>query len=170
MDIVKAASDWAKAEVVSAMFFMLFGLVYLLAAAGFWQWASTALTRALAIPMLLAGALLLSAGISFYVSNKSKLANFAGEYNADPASVIASELERTESTIKTYESVALKVFPVIIFVAILIATFVSQPLVRAICIAIIAFLAVLVLLDSQALKRMKKYDQQLRWTQAELNR
>lgn len=73
MEILKAANDWAKAEVVSSMFFMLFGIVYLLGALVLWKWGSSALTKALVIPILIAGGLLLSAGVSFYLSNKGRL-------------------------------------------------------------------------------------------------
>lgn len=161
MEIIKAASDWAKAEIVSSMFFMLFGLIYLLASFGLWQWGNAPLAKALVIPMLIAGGLLLSAGGSFYFSNKSRLANFETSYKANPATFIASEVERTAQTVKTYENVALKVFPGIIAVAALLLFFMPNPLIRAICIAIIAFLSVLVLLDSQALKRTKVFHEQL---------
>lgn len=161
MDIITAANQWARAELVSAIFFILFGLAWLFVSFACWQWGSTALTKALIIPMLLAGLLLAGAGIGFYVSNNAKLKSFESDYKNNPSELITSEIERTEQTIKTYQNVALKVFPAIIVIALLVCLFVSYPLVRAICIGIIAFLAVLVLLDSQALKRMKVYNQHL---------
>lgn len=161
MEIVKAASEWAKAEIVSAMFFMLFGLVYLFASIGLWQYGTTSLMKATFIPLLVAGALLLMAGIGFYFSNKSKLNNFEKEYKANPSELINSELSRAASTIKTYENVALKVFPLLIIIAGLVFWFVSNPTIKGICIGVIAFFFVLVLLDSQALKRMKTYHQAL---------
>lgn len=161
MEIIKAATEWAKAEVVSAIIFMLFGLAYILGSLGFWKLGNTPLTKALVIPLLIAGVLLLGAGISFYLSNKSKLTNFEKGYKENPSAMINSEMERTGSTIKTYENVALKVFPAIIILAAMVSFFVPNPLVRAISIAIIAFLLVLVLLDSQALKRIKTYHHQL---------
>lgn len=168
MEIIKAAQDWAKGEIFSAIIFMLFGLVYLFAAFGCWQWGTTPLARALVVPILIAGGLLLSAGIGFYFSNKARLADFEPAYKTNPTELINSEIERTSQTIKTYENVALKVFPAIILLAGIIAIFVSTPIWRAICIAIIAFLAVLVLLDSQALKRMKTFNQQLEIVKKEL--
>lgn len=169
MDIVNAASIWAKAEINSAKLFMLFGLVYLLLAIAFWQFGNTAFSKTLIIPTLVAGALLLSAGIGFYQSNKSKLASFAPDYKANPSVFVKSEIERTEKTIKTYEQVALKVFPAIIFVAALLSFFIAKPLIKAICFAIIAFLLVLVILDSQALKRMKTYHQKLELAEKDLS-
>lgn len=168
MDILKAASDWAKAEVVSSAFFMFFGFAYLLAALCFWQMGNTPLTKALIIPTLIVGGLLLIAGIGFYISNKSRLKSFETAYKANPSDWIKSEITRTEQTIKTYENVALKVFPVIVILAALLSVFMSAPIVRAIGIAIIAFLSAIILLDSQALKRMKSYHQQLELAAAEL--
>lgn len=161
MEILKAASDWAKAEIVSSIFFMLFGIIYLLAAFGFWRWGNSTLMKSLFIPILIAGGLLLSAGVGFYLSNKSRLTSFETSYKTSPSALIEAEIERTTQTIKTYENIALKVFPAIIIVAVLLSIFISTPIIRAICIAIIAFLSVLVVLDSQALKRTKTYHQQL---------
>lgn len=161
MDLIKAANEWAKAEIVSSMFFMFFGLSYILISIACWKVGNTPLTEALYIPLLIAGGLLLSAGISFYFSNKSKLNNFETEYRANAAALIKAEKSKTESTIKTYQNVALKVFPAIVILAILISLLISNPTVKAICIAIVAFLSVLVILDSQALKRIKTYYQKL---------
>jgi len=167
MEIVKVATEWTKAEIVSSIIFMLFGLSYMLGSVGLWKFGQTPLTKSLILPLLIAGVLLLSAGISFYLSNKSRIANFENEYKANPSTLINSEFSRTASTIKTYETIALKVFPVIILVAALVSWFISNPIVRAISIAIIAFLFVLVLLDSQALKRIKAYHQQLKLERTE---
>lgn len=123
---------------------------------------TTPFLSALFIPMLVAGILLLMAGISFYFTNKSKLNSFEADYKATPTAFLDSEIESTAKTIKTYENVALKVFPAIILTALLIAIFVSFPMVKAICVGLVAFLSVLVLLDSQALKRMKLYHQHLK--------
>jgi len=170
MEIIKAAEDWAKAEMVSSIFFMLFGLAYLYASISFWKLGTTQLSKALIIPLLIAGGLLLSAGISFYLSSKSKLADFEKEYNENTSAIVKSEIKRTKSTIKTYQNVALKVFPAIIVVAALVYIFISIPMVRAICIGLIAFLSILILLDSQALKRMKTYHHQLELAEGELHK
>ena len=143
------------------MFFMLFGLIYVIASFAFWKFSDAPLSQALFIPLLIAGGLLFSAGVSFYLTNKTKLAQFEKEYKEDPLALIDVEIDRTEKTIKTYENVALKVFPGIILLAAIIIFVISNPMVRAICIALIAFLSVLVILDSQALKRMKTYHHQL---------
>lgn len=161
MEILNAAITWTRAELTSSLFFMLFGIIYITTSIGLWQLGNSQLTKALIIPMLIAGGLLLSAGISFYFSNKTRLTNLETEFNVNPTEMISAEITRTATTIKTYENVALKVFPAIVVLAILLAIIISNPIVRAISIAVAAFLSVLILLDSQALKRIKTYHQQL---------
>lgn len=161
MGIVKEATKWAKAEIVSAMIFMLAGIVYIVLAFTCWTTNGSPLIDALPIPILIAGGLLLAAGIGFYTSNKSRLKSFEADYQSDPNALISSEIERTQKTIKSYEKVALRVFPGIILIAAMIYFSVQTPITKAICVGIIAFLFVIVLLDSQALKRMRTYHQKL---------
>lgn len=167
MEIIRAATEWAKAEIVSSVFFMLFGLLYIVGSIGLWKFGNTPMTKALFIPLLVAGGLLLGAGVSFYLSSRAILTNLEIEYNANPAEWINSEIQRVESTKKTYENVAMKVFPAIIVVAVFVFFLVSNSTLRSISLAIIAFLVVLVLLDSQALKRIMVYHDKLKLTLVE---
>ena len=41
MEILKTATDWAKTEVFSSAFFIIFGVVFVLASIGFWQMGKT---------------------------------------------------------------------------------------------------------------------------------
>ena len=52
MDILKAATDWAKAEVFSSMFFIFFAILMLLGSLGFYGIGKTAMAKAYVIPML----------------------------------------------------------------------------------------------------------------------
>jgi len=54
--------------------------------------------------------------------------------------------------------------------AALVALFINNIRIRSICIALIAFFVVLVLLDSQALKRMKTYHSKLKSESIELKK
>ena len=90
MEILKTATEWAKAEVFSGQIFIFFGVLFFLGALGFWQLGKTELAKAYIFPTLVAGALLLAAGLGFYFSNKSKLANFESDYKANPVTFIES--------------------------------------------------------------------------------
>ena len=161
MEVLKAATEWAKAEVFSSQFFIFFGVLFIVASIGFWQMGKTDVAKAFIIPTLVAGALLLMAGLSFFISNKSRLSNFETEYKKDSSAFIQSEIARTEKTIASYTNTAFKVFPVIIMMAALLFIFIDKPTWRAISITTIAFLTIIILIDSHAHPRTEVYHQHL---------
>ena len=63
MELLKLATEWAKAEVFSTRFFILFGLLFIAASFGFLKLGKTDLAKAYIIPMLIAGILLLIIGV-----------------------------------------------------------------------------------------------------------
>mgnify|MGYP001111742544 FL=1 len=99
MDILKAATDWAKAELISTPFFILFGLLFMATSMGFWQWGKTDLARAYIIPSLVAGLLLLTIGVGLFYTNKSRIIQFEKEFRTDSTAFYQSEIKRTESTL-----------------------------------------------------------------------
>jgi cytochrome oxidase assembly protein ShyY1 len=62
MELLKLAIDWAKTEIFSSTFFVVFGILFLLASLGFWQFGKTDLAKAYIIPSLVAAVLLLIIG------------------------------------------------------------------------------------------------------------
>lgn len=62
MELLKLATEWAKEEVFSTRFFMLFAILFLIASIGFWQLGKTDLAKAYVIPTLVSGLLLLTIG------------------------------------------------------------------------------------------------------------
>jgi len=162
MDFLKASTQWAKDEVFSSAFFILFGMLFILATIGFWQLGKTEAARAFIYPTLVAGSLLLMAGISFTVSNKTRLSNFETEYKANPSSFIKAEIARTEKTMWEYRNIAMKVLPLIVVVAALLIVFIDKPIWRAISMTLIAMLLCMISIDSLALSRMEKYHNELK--------
>ena len=146
MDIVKTATEWSKDELFSSLFFILFGIMFVVGSIGFWQLGKTDVAKSFIYPMLIAGALLLTAGIGFFFGNKSRLTNIETEYKANPSAFVQSEIERTEKTMGEYQNIAFKVFPLIIAVAALLMVFVNSPTWRAISIVTIATLLMLSLI------------------------
>ena len=127
MEILKAATDWAKAEVFSSMFFILFGVLFVLATIGFWQLGKTDIARAFIFPTLIAGMLLLAVGLGLFFTNKSRLANFPTAYNSDPIAFVQSEITRAEKTMAEYQNIVFKIIPIIIVVAALLIVFIDKP-------------------------------------------
>ncbi|MEM9329319.1 MAG: hypothetical protein AAGA85_26900, partial [Bacteroidota bacterium] len=92
MEILKLATDWAKDEVFSSRFFILFGILFLVSAIGFWQLGRTDLAKAYQFPTLIAGLLILTVGLGIYFTNKSRVTSFEMAYKADPAAFVQSEI------------------------------------------------------------------------------
>lgn len=161
MDILKAATDWAKAELFSTPFFILFGFVFMAASFGFWQLGKTDMARAYIIPTLVAGVLLLTIGLGLFFTNKSRITQFKTAYNTNASAFVASEITRTEATLKEYDTIVFKAIPIIIIVAALSIIFISTPTWRAISITTIAMLIVILLIDGTAHARIDAYKKQL---------
>ncbi len=161
MDILKAATDWAKAEVFSTPFFILFGVLFMATSVGFWQLGKSEMARAYIIPTLVAGALLLIIGLGLFFTNKSRITQFETAYNTDASAFVQSELARAESTLKEYETIVFKVIPFIIIAAALLIVFINTPTWRAISITTIAMMVVILLIDGTAHARIDAYNKQL---------
>ena len=161
MDILKTSTDWAKAELFSTPFFILFGLVFISASIGFWQLGKTDIARAHIIPTLVAGILLLTIGLGLFFTNKSRITEFESAYNKDASAFVESEITRTESTLKEYRTVVFKAIPIIIIIAALLIIFINTPTWRAISITTIAMLIIILLVDGNAYGRIETYNKQL---------
>lgn len=161
MDILKAATDWAKAELFSTPFFILFGVMFMSASVGFWQLGKTDMARAYIIPTLVAGALLTIIGLGLFFTNKARIKQFETAYNADASAFVASELVRAEATLKEYKTIVFTAIPLIIAACALVIFFMSTPVWRASMITTIAMLVVILLIDGTAHARIDAYNKQL---------
>lgn len=161
MDILKAAVDWAKDEVFSSLFFILFGMIFLTATIGFWQLGKTEVAKAYIFPTLVAGVLILTVGIGIFIANKSRTQSFVTQYEENATDFIHSEIARTQQSMNEYKTIVFKVIPFIIVVAALLIVFVHTPIWRAISITTIAMMTIIILLDSNANARLTNYNQQL---------
>jgi len=168
MDILKAATDWAKAELFSTPFFILFGGLFVLASIGFWQLGKTEMARAYILPTLVAGVLLMIIGLGLFFTNKSRITQFETAYNSDASAFVASELKRTEATLKEYQTIVFKAIPFIIIVCALVIVFVDKPIWRASMITTIAMLVVILLIDGTAHARVDAYQEKLLSVEQEL--
>lgn len=161
MDIIKFATDWAKAEVFSARFFIFFALLLLAGSAGFWQLGKTEIARSFIVPALVTGILLLAVGVGIFYANKSRIASFQEAYEKDAAAFVQSEIQRTDKSLGEYRTIVFKVIPMIIVVAALLIVFFQNPTVRAASILTIGMMVVILLVDSNANARLQEYRAEL---------
>lgn len=161
MEILKTATEWAKAEVFSSTFFILFGVIFVAASIGFWQLGKTDLAKAYIIPTLVAGAFLLSAGLGLFFTNQSRITSFETAYNNDAPAFVESEIVRADKVLNEYKTVVFTAIPLIIAACALVIKFVNTPIWRASMITTIAMLVVILLIDGNANERHKAYKEQL---------
>lgn len=161
MEILKIATDWAKAEVFSTQFFILFGFLFALASVGFWQLGKTDIAKAYIIPTLVASLILMIIGFGLYFTNKSRVKEFEIAYKNNSSIFVESELARVESTLKEYQTIVFKIIPLIIAIAAILILFIDSPTWRAISITTIALMVIILLIDGTAHARIEAYNQQL---------
>ena len=161
MEILKSATDWAKAEVFSSTFFILFGIMFVAASIGFWQLGKTDMAKAYIIPTLVAGSLLLAIGLGIFFTNKSRVSGFTTAYNSDAPAFVESEIARVEQSSNEYRTIVFKIIPLIIVVFALLIIFINTPIWRAISITTIAMMVVILVIDSNANARLEVYKEQL---------
>ncbi|SDF45724.1 hypothetical protein [Limimaricola pyoseonensis] len=161
MDIVKTATVWMRAEMLSAAFFILFGLSFLLASLGFWQLGRTDMARAYVVPMLVAGTLILIIGVGLFVPSQARLTSFPAAYAIDSAGFIAEEIARADKVLNEYRIVVFRVIPLIIAACALAILYFETPLWRASLITTIGMMAVILVIDTNASARLASYREQL---------
>lgn len=170
MNVLKAATEWAKDELVSTPFFVLAGVVFLAISLGFWQVGKTDLAKAYIIPTLVAGTLLVIIGLGLFFTNKNRITQFETAHTTDASAFIASELERTEATLKEYKNIVFTGIPIIIVICSMVLFFVNAPIWRASMITSITMLAVIMLIDGLAHARIAEYNQLLIQVQKEIEK
>ncbi len=161
MDILKATTYWLKSELFSTPFFILFGIIFITASAGFWQLGKTEMARAYIIPTLVAGSLLCIIGLGLFFTNKSRLKAFEKSYKLDASAFVETELERADNTLKEYSNIVFTAIPIVLILCCLSLLFFKTPAWRASMITIMAMLVVILLIDGTAHARMDEYNKQL---------
>lgn len=161
MDILKTATEWAKAEVFSTSFFIIMGLVFVLASIGFWQLGKTDIAKAYIFPALVVGALLLTIGLGLFFTNKSRISSFEVDYNKNKQTFIQSEIVRADKALYEYKTIVFKAIPIIISICALLIVFIDKPIWRASMITTIAMMVVILLIDGTAKDRLETYKEQL---------
>ena len=161
IEILKTATDWAKAEVFSTSFFIFFAVMFIMAGIGFWKLGITDLARAYIVPTLVAGTLLLITGLGLVFTNISRTINFPAAYDSDATAFVESEMTRLEKAANEYRTVVFKAIPIIIAACAFCIIFIDKPIWRTGMITIIAMMAVILLVDGTANARLEPYKTQL---------
>lgn len=161
MDVLKLSTDWAHAEVFSAKIAALIGLLFFMAAIGFWQLGKTVMANAFVWPLLIAGGLIFTVSAGLYFTNKPRISQFEKAYKHDTKAFVKTEIERTSKSQKEL-ALVFKILPCIIIAAALLIMFTNTPMWRATGITIMALMIILLLIDSNTNARNTAYHQALK--------
>ena len=157
MELLKTAIDWAKAEVFSTSFFILFAILFMLASGCFWQLGKTEIARAYILPTAIAGILLFIIGAGLVYTNQTRISQFEKANKEDMTAFLASEIERADRTLQEYKTVVFTAIPIIIAACALLLVFFHSPKWKASLITSMAMLIVILLIDGTAQGRIKAY-------------
>lgn len=161
MDILKTATDWTRADVMSSWVFVLFGLAFVAASFGFWQLGRTEMARAYVIPGLVAGVLLLVLGGGLLYGAQKTLAGLEPAFTSDARAFVAAEMARVDKTLADYSFAVFKVMPLIVAVSAILMMVLHGPGWRAGLITTMLFIGVIMLVDTNANARLQAYKGQL---------
>lgn len=96
MNFFNYTTSWIKGEIFEAVFIIIFGALTIVGGFLFWKLGSTPSAKALLFPLAVTGTILLTTGISMYVSNQKRLVEYEQNYTQDNTSFITSEKKRVE--------------------------------------------------------------------------
>ena len=160
MDIIKLSTDWAKAEVSSAKVVLLFSMIEVLAAIGFWYWGKTAIARIFPWPLLVMGLFLIAVGVGLYSANQPRIARFEAAYRSEPKAFLDSEIQRTAKS-QGELNLVFMILPAIIIIAAIVIMLAPATGWRAIAVTVILTAAFLMVVDSNTAARNDAYHTQL---------
>lgn len=161
MDMMKAATDWARAELLGSSLFILFGAAFVAASLGLWHFGKTDVSRAYVIPFVVAGVLLSILGAGLVFGAQRNLAGFASAHAEDAAAFLAAETAHAERVVAQYRLAVFRVMPLIVIACGALLMVVGSPAWRAALLTAIAVIAVVLLIDSAALARAEKFREQM---------
>lgn len=167
MDILNIAQQWAKNEAFASKFFIVAAVVFIALSIGFWKLGQSEIARSYIYPTLVCGMLLMVIGVGLVYNDTKRFKTFPTEYSVNPEAFLKSEIERSEKTAESSYTTIYKTIPIIIIVAALLIIFFDKPIIRASCITAIAFLSVLLIVDSTAHSRIASYNKTLKEYKAE---
>lgn len=96
MELIEHTINWSKGEILESTITGIGGLLLLVSGIIFWKFGDTANAKALVLPLVIVGLLIIAAGSFGVASNKAKINRFQQEYQKNPFSFVQSEKERVE--------------------------------------------------------------------------
>lgn len=161
MDILNVSIKWTKAEMLSSSFFILFGLMFVIASIWMLQTGKSEMARAYILPMAVAGVLMLIIGIGLFVPSYLRITGFATEFAMDAPGFVAGEILRADRVIRDYQIAVFRVMPAVIAVCAVLIVILDGPVWRAIFVTVIAMMTITMIIDTNSHARLETYREAL---------
>jgi len=102
MDFIQYTLNWCKGEIFEGSMVALYGAAIVIVSILFRKFGTTPFTKAMFIPLLVAGLLCIIVGCSLVVNNNKRIVEYQKAFELNPREFIKSEKERTDNFIKWY--------------------------------------------------------------------
>lgn len=96
MDFIQHSIAWAKGELFESTLIGLFGVLVITAGLLFWRFGQTPASKAMLIPLALAGLIFTSSGVSGYMGNQKRIAQYETMRQDTAVAFVQAEKERVE--------------------------------------------------------------------------
>ena len=96
MNFLQHTLAWTRGEILEAALIGLGGFLAMAAGFAFWKLGTTPAAKAMLMPLLILGALLVATGVGSHINNRKRLVTFERAYAEDAAAFVRAEKERVE--------------------------------------------------------------------------
>ncbi len=155
MELIKYTTEWVRGEVFQGKIMILAGALLLLAGISIFK-GNNELMRGMLIPLGIMVLILIGYGIMQNTVRPNHLRSVTERVKDDPKQVLEQELNKSRKDHRTYSAVQV-VWPLCIVVIIGLYFFVSQPYYKGLTIGLIGLFLFLLILDSTLHDRLEIY-------------
>lgn len=135
MAFVEHSVAWARGELLDGVVMGAVGAALVVGGLLCWKLGDMQLTRALPVPLVLAGLVFLAGGVSAYVSNTARVEQFQADHRADPDAFVRAEKARVEGFASLYVGTQIAA-PILFAIASILFWSTTAPLPRAVAIVL----------------------------------
>ncbi len=168
MEFLQNTNNWVKGEILEASIIAVFGIIVLLSGVALGKFGTTPNARALLLPLLVVGILLLSFGISLYFSNQKRLSEYKEQFEENTIEFVQQEKKRVEDF--QYMYIISKVIATIAFVLAFFAFwFTKSSNIQGIAIGLLLFGISSLVIDFFSEERAKIYYNKIKIEQSNKN-
>lgn len=153
--------DWYQGEIFEGKMILAFGLIVSIISFVLYFWGTTPYAKALFVPMLVLGVLLIGTGSGMVYKNSQTLLQITELYERNPAEFIQSEIERVKGFMYMYPSTLIASL-IFFLVGILLLGFTKNMYLHATALALVVLSVSMITIDYFSKERANNYLERLK--------